>query len=321
MQATPSTGPDLVICGAARSGTSYLASLLSQHPSIDPGAVKESNYFSANLDRGDTWYDDLFEDREDGILRLDASMSYTYVQYPEALATLAAASPAAVMIYSVRDPLERLFSHYSLSHDYFQREQAQTLGAALAGRDVYAGASRYNLWLERLQESFPVERIVVVPFDAVTTHTREVVDQLCGVLGIDPSAIDVESQHAQRHRNEVVEFRHELVRRARKLVRRQGWYPTVRRTVGSDRLRHVRSLLTRPVQREELSDALQTCDDAQLNELATLDEQARAAVSDWLADQDRRLGVDWSSVWTSAGLPAGARAVAAARARRPSIAD
>ena len=49
---TSSTGPDLVIAGAARSGTSFLAAQFENHPEIDPGKVKEPNYYSRNLGRG-----------------------------------------------------------------------------------------------------------------------------------------------------------------------------------------------------------------------------------------------------------------------------
>src|SRR3712207_3523080 len=44
--ATPLGYPDIVLAGAARSGTTFLAARLSRHPAIDGGAVKEPDFFS-----------------------------------------------------------------------------------------------------------------------------------------------------------------------------------------------------------------------------------------------------------------------------------
>ena len=44
-------GPDLAIVGSARSGTTFLAAQLAEHPSIDAGAVKEPNFFSREYGR------------------------------------------------------------------------------------------------------------------------------------------------------------------------------------------------------------------------------------------------------------------------------
>ena len=89
----PSTGPDVAVVGAARSGTTYLAAQLAAHPMIDAPAVKEPNFYSRYLDKGEAWYDDLFPPRAPGHLRLDASVSYTFPHFPDALAALAKASP------------------------------------------------------------------------------------------------------------------------------------------------------------------------------------------------------------------------------------
>src|SRR5687767_7425172 len=131
MVARTSFGPDIVIAGAARSGTSALAAQLSVHPSIDAGKVKEPNYFSRHLDRGEQWYESNFQSRSDSVLRLDASTSYTSPLYPHALERLAAASPEAYVIYAVRQPTERALSHYLLRRTYFHIDDAPTFGDAL----------------------------------------------------------------------------------------------------------------------------------------------------------------------------------------------
>ncbi len=298
---TRGIGPDVVIAGSARSGTSYLASLLSAHPDVDPGAVKEPNYFSRELARGPEWYDGLFAPRRDGLLRLDASMSYTFTHFPDALDALRAASPDARVVYAVRHPLRRLLSHYHLHRDYFRNEPAAELGAALASSTVYRGASDYAFWLPRLAEHLDEGRLLLVPFPVITGARDELATVLGRFTGLDPSPwrSSASGQGAQEHRNQVVAFRSTGILRARRAVRRAGLYPALRRTLGSDRLRRIRAWSTRPVETESLAEALATCSAEQLDDLRQLYFSARDAAGAALATQDARLGLGWAASWSA----------------------
>ena len=303
MTGAKAIGPDVVIAGSARSGTSFLASFLGGHPDVDPGAVKESNYFSRELERGPEWYDGLYEPRRAGLLRLDGSMSYTYPQFPGALAALARESPDAVVIYAVRHPVRRLLSHFQLHRDYFKNDPAPTLGAALtdsgAYAGVYTGASDYALWLSRLSELIDPRRLVVVPFPVTTGARDELVDVVCRSTGLAPAPLLGGGGTAMEHRNHVVAFRNRGVLLGRRVVRRAGLYPLVRRSLGPDRLRRLRSLSTKSVATESLGDALATCSGEQLDMLRTLYDGARNAAADALVAQDARTGLDWAAAWES----------------------
>jgi hypothetical protein len=309
LQSGNGSGPDLVICGAARAGTSFLASLLGEHPSIDPGAVKEPNFYSREFERGPEWYDRLYQPRDRGLIRLDASTSYTSPKFPQALEKLARDAPEAVVIYAVREPLRRALSHYQLNRDYFQNDPAETLGAALRSTDTYTGASDYARWLQLLHSLFDDGRLVVVPFEAMTGRTREVLNHICQKLKIDGDEIDVDSNTSRQHRNQVVEFRLDAFRKARRLARRNGLYPWIRRTVGADRLRSIRARLTRPAHEESLLEALGTCDEQQLCDLEELYNSAQSAVATALAEQDSRRGLSWAPLWSAACPEAGSVAI------------
>ncbi len=220
MTGPASIGPDVVVAGAARSGTSFLSALLATHPGIDPGAVKESNYFSREYDRGPAWYDGLYDARSEGLLRLDGSMSYTFAHFPEAIPRLAA-DARPVVVYAVRHPVTRLVSHYQLHRDYFTNEPAATLGEALTFSDVYSGASDYGRWWQALTEHLPAERLLLVPFPVLKAETRLVAGLVCAAAGLDPDLLG-EPDDAAAHRNAVVAYRHPLVRVARRSVRRSG---------------------------------------------------------------------------------------------------
>lgn len=296
------TGPDLVIAGSARSGTTMLAAQLARHPQVDAGAVKESNYFSRNFDRGAAWYDDLYAPRHPGRLRLDASVSYTYPQYPQALPRLAEAAPEALVVYVTRDPVARAVSHYLFDRHYFEHEAAEDFGKALARRPFYTDIGDYGRWIDALLDVYPAQQVLVVPFDALTTDAG-VARVVCAQMGL--TAPPEDDRGVRAHQNQVVTFRSPSMRRLTSHLKHSRAYPTVRRVLGPDTMRHIRAALTTTPQMPTMDEALATCDQAQRRELDALRTRAGAAVSDLLRAQDERLGLDWLPYWAPDGAPYG----------------
>ncbi len=289
--AESSAGPDLVLAGAARSGTSSLAAQLGTHPDIDPGKIKESNYFSRAFERGPEWYEGLYVDRRAGLMRLDASTSYTSPRYPDALSRLTDAVPDVFVIYAVRQPTQRAISHYLLRRHYFQIEPASDFGAALRDSPYYIDTSDYSRWIPALTKAVCEGRLLVVPFELITSDTDAVIAMICEQLGL---AVPTSATHqGERLRNNVVEYRSQAARRAARRLRRSPVYPRLRHALGAARTRKLRGLITRDAQLPTTEEAMASCDGQQLEVLRALDARAGHAVSVQLADQDRRLGLDW----------------------------
>ncbi len=274
-----------------------LAAQLGRHPQIDPGSVKEPNYFSREYDRGQQWYGGLFSDRAPQLLRLDASASYTYPYYPQALERLATASPHAFVVYLVRDPIERAVSHYLFYRYYFGKESAPDFGSALRESSYYTDVSDYARWVPLLLNAFPDDRVLVVPFEALTSSSHSVAAAVCRQLQLPPPPLD--GKQPSGHQNNVVEFRTESARRATRAVRRSRFYPGVRAAVGAERMRSIRSVLTRRPNMPTNEEALASCDQGQLAHLRALDARARSVVLDRLVSQDERLTFGWTSHWAA----------------------
>ena len=288
-------GPDLAIVGAARSGTSLLAAHLGAHPNIDPSAVKEPNYFSRRLDRGEAWYDDFFQPRQDSLIRLDASVSYTYPQFPDAMSELVKSSPSVFVVYVVRDPIPRAVSHYHYYQHYFAHEDAPDFGAALRRDSYYTDVSDYSRWLDVLSANVADDRLLVVPFAAVTRSPHDVASQVCTQLGVSAPP-DVEREVA-RHQNNVVAFRSDRVRQWTRSLRHSRVYPTVRRVLGANRVRRIRAAVTHVPMVPSFEESMASCDEGQLIELETLRLSAEGAVAQYLKEQDARLGLGWAADW------------------------
>lgn len=287
-------GPDIVLAGAARSGTTYLASQLGLHPRIDPGAIKESNYYSRRLDEGNAWYDGLYE-RSADLLRLDASVSYTYPQHAESLRRVSLDSPKALGVYVVRDPLSRAVSHYLYYRHYFKSEPAETFSDALRSRPWYLEVSDYERWFRVIDEAFVPGRRLVVPFPLVHAKPEAVTTFIYQLLNLAPER--AQNQQDSGHRNQVVEYRSDFARRAVRTARRSRVYPAVRRALGADRVRSIRANLTRTPRMPTTAEALGSCDVDQLAMLNEFAARVHAAVRRRLVDQDAEQGLKWSEHW------------------------
>ena len=121
---------------------------------------------------------------------------------------------------------------------------------------------------------------------------------VCARLGISPPEPEIEEE-ATLHQNNVVTFRSDRVRRITRSLRHSRLYPVVRRTVGADRVRRIRSAVTSVPKTPSLAESLATCSADQLAQLDKLRISADEAVEQWLRDQDARLSLSWSEHWQS----------------------
>lgn len=111
--------PNFFIVGVPRAGTTSLYEYLKDIPGIYMSPVKEPNYFAIIIVpdnfhfkpiRNEKEYLSLFEGVKDE--RIIGEASANYLADPEAPKLIHEISPNAKILISLRDPIERLFSHY-----------------------------------------------------------------------------------------------------------------------------------------------------------------------------------------------------------------
>lgn len=129
-------GPDFVGVGVQRSGTTWVAQVLAQHPGVFL-PKKEISFFVRYFNKGYGWYESFFE-RRDGRMAGELSVNYGYsprpngasrefypnwnprrtLQFwrrrPSARDELHARYPDLRVFFMFRNPVERAWSHYWL---------------------------------------------------------------------------------------------------------------------------------------------------------------------------------------------------------------
>jgi hypothetical protein len=182
--------PTFIVIGSMKSGTTSLYHYLRSHEQIFMSRIKELDFFAeaANWSRGMDWYRQQFKGAETALARGEASTLYT--KYPEhggVPERIAAALPDVRLVYVVRDPIERLRSHYQ--HRVMTGKEKSPPEVALLEDPSYLNCSKYAMQLERYLDHFPREQILVVPSEALKLDRACTVQQVYEFLGVDPAWI------------------------------------------------------------------------------------------------------------------------------------
>ena len=157
--------PDFVIIGAMKCGTSSLHAQLAVQDGFFMSEPKEPNFFSDDdvFAKGTDWYQGLFAGGE-GALKGESSTHYAKrPTYPACFERLRAALPRARFIYVMRDPLERLVSHYI--HEWTMGNVKGTLSAEIETARELIDYGRYAYQLEPYLAHYGAERVLPVFFE------------------------------------------------------------------------------------------------------------------------------------------------------------
>ncbi|KAA1421465.1 sulfotransferase domain-containing protein [Nocardioides humilatus] len=101
---------DVIVCGAQKSGTTYLANLMASQPGFYSPPIKEIHFFNLHWAKGADWYASHFQLRSSGALQVDASPSYMI--HPAVPDRINEVCPEAKVVFVLRDPVSRAYSHY-----------------------------------------------------------------------------------------------------------------------------------------------------------------------------------------------------------------
>jgi tetratricopeptide (TPR) repeat protein len=177
-----SRGPDFLIIGATKCGTTSLYEYMKGHPQMLPAIVKETDYYQFP-ERGREWYLAHFPRIPDARARfVTGEASTCYLTLTTGKDLVFADYPQARLIALVRDPIDKVVSHFH--HDRQVGFEHRTLEAAITqeldflealdrpweiGADYwntqrgYVWSSMYAHFLEDWLTVFPKGQLLVLP--------------------------------------------------------------------------------------------------------------------------------------------------------------
>ena len=182
--------PNFIILGAMKCGTTSLHDYLDYHPEISMSQPKELNFFVEHQrwEQGIDWYKSNFT--ELGKVMGESSPNYTrHPLFPGVPERMHAVLPDVKLIYCVRNPIQRIVSHYI--HDYSIGEQSRPFAeAVLDEREAYLWISRYYYQLEQYLKFYSASQIKIVVLEEVKAKPQETLREVFEFLGVDPSYQD-----------------------------------------------------------------------------------------------------------------------------------
>jgi hypothetical protein len=186
-----------------KCGTTSLHYYLDQHPEISMSRQKELDFFSgASWDKGIDWYAGQFDPA--ALMRGESSPSYT--SYPKRAGVperIHSVVPDAKLVYLVRDPIERIMSHYL--HNWSTRAEQRPLDDVLEDQasDPYVSGSKYFMQLQQYLAFFPLSSILVLTQEELLHDRADTMRQVFEFLGVDASFYDSKFErimHPTSHR-------------------------------------------------------------------------------------------------------------------------
>jgi hypothetical protein len=221
--------PDFFLVGAPKCGTTALYEMLGAHPEIFVSPVKEPDYFAADIRaavfKGRTFRSGRVAGSEDpaseegGVLggrvfrpgEIDEWSQYlqlfagaapsqrlgegsvSYLASRVAAAALHERCPDARILMVLRDPADRLFSHYSaaIAARSTRETFADWLGAAVKREKTDTApigpvvAGRYGANLQRYLAAFPASQIHIVWHEDYVKDPKATVRSIFKFLGVD----------------------------------------------------------------------------------------------------------------------------------------
>ena len=107
------TGPDFIIAGASKCGTSSIYYYLSCHPTILLSHKKELDFYRENYHRGINWYRAHFPAISDRADFLTGEATPNYLRFPQVARRIKDTFPKTKIIILLRNPVDRAISwHY-----------------------------------------------------------------------------------------------------------------------------------------------------------------------------------------------------------------
>jgi Sulfotransferase domain len=223
-------GPDFVIIGAKRGGSTSLYNYVLEHPGIRPlfpgrQHIKGAHYYDTRYVRGLTWYRSHFPIEVVGrplaqprtVPSISGEASPYYLFHPTAAERLARDFPDVRIIVILRDPVERAYSHFrerthhggetlsfeealAAEEDRLRGEAERIIAepgyvSAEHENHSYVAQGRYLDMLPRWFSLFPREQFHIAVSEEFYADPNRYVNEVWEFLGLPPRKLQSRERH------------------------------------------------------------------------------------------------------------------------------
>lgn len=176
---------DFFHIGPQKSGTTWLYRVLKDHPQICAPQTDTLYFFDIHYHRGDKWLQSHFPKKTNhNQLTYEPTMSY--LRSPLAPERIYRHNPKAKIVVTLREPIERAFSHY-----WHEKKKARfnfKFEEVLTNYDLFSNwiePGLYAAHIERYLQLFPREQLLCQNYDLLKNDPAQFLDELLSFLNVD----------------------------------------------------------------------------------------------------------------------------------------
>ncbi len=224
---------DYLYVGGHKCGSTWLFEMLIQHPEISTPLYKEPNFFNRDFARGFDYYYSLWQ--KPG---LRGEFSQDYFTDGQALHKIKKHCPEVKLIISLRNPYERMISHY-LQWTRMNEEKNIEINEYIASHRILVERSLYYKYLNLIFSLFPIENIHLIFFEQLSQTPLQVLLDIFSFLQISQDYVP--KNYQKKSGEAFIPDNLKLERMRQKLFRiihqkRKAWIINFYRRLGLSRL-------------------------------------------------------------------------------------
>lgn len=190
---------NFLVVGAQRSGTTALYRFLKQHPSICMSNTKEVHFFDNDNIFSSRCNYSIYHDHFININRksMFGEVTPIYMYWKTAPARIKAYNPEMKLIFILKNPADRAYSHYWLARrnrkeslPFFLAIRLEKLRAFKQDRvHSYIDRGFYSVQIERMRRYFPMQQMLFLKNEELIYNHHDSMRRIFNFLGIQYSAI------------------------------------------------------------------------------------------------------------------------------------
>lgn len=182
---------DFFLAGFQKCATSWIYECLNEHPDVFVPDIDAPHFFTINYYKGIDWYYNLYSSYEgEGAV---GDTTPTYGKSAMAAERIKKHNEDAKILFSVRNPIDRAFSHYwhekKKKKIEFKFEEAVEY-RGVGNHDLYENWIKtgfYDLHIKRYYKMFGKKNVRVLLFDDLKEDPKRFAKRIYSFVGVDSS--------------------------------------------------------------------------------------------------------------------------------------
>lgn len=183
--------PSFIICGAPKAGTTSIYNYLNQHPEVCMSIPKETGFFFENYEKGIEWFSETYFNHSNDQKAIGEASAGNML-HKNVAERIYSHIPEAKIIMILRDPVDRLFSHFNFDIGIGHLPPNSSFSTFICNeennwRQIMLDLGMYYKQIKRYMHFFPTDQIKIYFYEELKEKPEWLIRDLYQFIGVDIS--------------------------------------------------------------------------------------------------------------------------------------